>query len=387
MTKQPSKIPSFHAGGYKKNWYGREFEYESFSPAYLDRSYEREDKRIPMLLEEANRLLGELNAYSRLVPDVDFFIQMNVMNEAVKSSRIEGTRTEIDEAVLPEEEVSPEDRDDWSEVHNYIEAMNYAIGQLEKLPVSMRLLKQTHDILLSGSRGEEKQPGEVRSSQNWIGGATINGAAFVPPHPDEVPGLLSDLERYWHDTSTTIPTLVKIAICHYQFETIHPLLDGNGRIGRLLITLQLIERGYLARPTLYLSDFFEKHKGEYYDALTLVRNNDDIDQWVRFFLSGVIDTAARSRERFEQIVELRKQYEQKIVGFGQRAEPGQKLLLHLFSQPAIQVKQAAQYLDVTYNTANTLINQFQEAGILEEITGYSRNRVFVMREYVKLFKD
>ena len=377
----------YSSGGYQTHWYGKSYEYESFLPTKIDRPYHWKDDRIPLLLEETNRLLGELNAYSRLVPDVNFFIQMHVVNEAVKSSRIEGTRTEIDEAVLPEEEIAPEKRDDWTEVQNYIAAMNYAIEQLQHLPVSMRLLKEAHKILLSGTRGEDKLPGQVRVSQNWIGGATIESASFIPPHQDEVLELLSDLEQFWHRRSLNIPILIKVAMSHYQFETIHPFLDGNGRIGRLLITLQLIERGILNQPTLYLSDFFEKNKGDYYDALTVVREKHDMDQWISFFLSGVIDTATKSRERFEKIVSLRTQYEQKIMGLGRRAKTGQRLLLHLFSNPAIQTKEAASYLEVTYNTANALVAQFQKLSILKEVTGYSRNRVFVMQEYLKLFKS
>lgn len=385
MNKLETKY-KYRSGKYKKHWRGKHYEYESFSPSKINQPYYWEDDRIPMLLEQTNRLLGELNAYSRLVPDVDFFIQMHVMNEAVKSSRIEGTRTEIDEAVLPEEEIAPHKKDDWTEVRNYIKAMNYSIEQLENLPVSMRLLKKAHEILITNTRGEDKLPGQIRVSQNWIGGATIESASFIPPHQNELPELLSDLEKFWHNKSINIPVLIKVAMNHYQFETIHPFLDGNGRIGRLMITLQLIERGFLNRPTLYLSDFFEKHKGDYYDSLTIVREKNDMDQWIVFFLSGIIDTATKSRERFEKIVDLRTKYEQRIMELGRRAKTGQKMLLYLFSNPAIQAKEAASYLDVAYNTANDLISQFQNLGILKEVTGYSRNRVFIMQEYLELFK-
>lgn len=378
---------AFKAGSYRKHWYRKEYEYESFCPSHINKFYHWKDKRISLLLEKANRFLGELNAYSQLVPDVDFFIQMHVTNEAVKSSRIEGTRTEIDEVILPKKEISPERRDDWIEVRNYINSMNYAIGQLDKLPVSMRLIKEIHNILMRGVRGEKKQRGEVRKSQNWIGGATIESASFVPPHQTEVANLLSDLEKFWHNESLRLPILVKVAISHYQFETIHPFLDGNGRIGRLIITLQLIEKNILDYPTLYISDFFERNKGDYYDSLTLVRAKDDMDQWIRFFLWGVIITAEKSRKRFEKIIALRKKYEKKIIEFGRRAKIGQHLLLHLFSNPAIQIKEVEKYLGVAYNTANTLIKQFQEAGILTEITGYSRNRVFTLHEYLDLFKE
>lgn len=374
-------IEDFKAGSYKKG-----FEYQYFLPQKINHSFVWTDEGINDLLEKASFKLGELNSFSRLVPDTDMFIIMHIFKEAVVSSRIEGTQTNIEEAFVDEKDINPEKRDDWKEVNNYVTAMNNAIEELKSLPLSNRLIKNTHKILLSSGRGDRKTPGEFRTSQNWIGGATLSDAVFIPPAHTELQDLLSDLEFFLNNKDIKIPHLVRIAIGHYQFETIHPFLDGNGRIGRLLITLYLVASGILEKPLLYLSDFFEKNKTLYYDNLTFVRTKDDLAQWLKFFLTGVIVTAENSVETLRKIIELKSDIEkEKIMGLGKRSKQALDLFHHLFRKPVVTVSDAQKMTGLSPKAANELVRIFVELKILRETTGYQRNRVFVFDEYMRMF--
>lgn len=374
------KFETFKAGA----WTPR-YQYKSFEPVLVDHAWIWEDPTINALLESANRALGELNAFSLIVPDIDLFIEMHVVKEAQTSSRIEGTQTGMDEALMTEDQIQPEKRDDWREVRNYVDAVNGAIAELQTLPLSNRLLRKTHEILMRGVRGENKQPGEFRISQNWIGGSSLMDAVFIPPHPDGVPALMSDLEKFWHDESITVPNLIRLAISHYQFETIHPFLDGNGRIGRLLVPLYLVSNGLLAKPSLYLSDFFERNRASYYDALMRVRVSNDMIHWVRFFLQGVAETATKGRNVFKEILALRTDAVHKLLSLGKRAPNAKQALNLLYRRPMLSATDLEHGLGVSHPTANALLRDFIRLGILREITGAARHRLYVFETYLELF--
>jgi Fic family protein len=376
----------FISGQYKTYFYKKEFEYNSFVPSLLNKSFYWENKKIDILLEEANELLGRLDSCALLVPDINSYIRMHITKEATISTRIEGTKTDIDEAVLQKKDISPEKRNDWIEVQNYITAINYSIRQLEKLPLSMRLLKDTHKFLLQDVRGQERLPGEIRTTQNWIG-ENIKNAYFVPPHPEILPDLLSDLEKFWYNEDILVPRLIKVALTHYQFETIHPFCDGNGRIGRLLITLQLINYKILRKPILYISDYFEKNKGLYYDALTITRQTNNIEQWIIFFLSGIINSSKKGAETFEKIIKLRLRYEDIIRNFGRQAPIGQKLLIYLFSHPIIDIPLISKRLNIVYNTSSSIIKKMVAANMLRPIKTNLNKNLFVLYEYFNLYRE
>ncbi|MBN1698231.1 MAG: Fic family protein [Spirochaetales bacterium] len=371
----------FMAGIYKKA-----DNYRYFMPEKINRAFIWTDTMLNEILEKASLKLGELNSFSRLVPDTDMFILMYIVKEAVISSRIEGTRTNIEEAFAEESDIDPEKRDDWKEVKNYVNAMNQAINDLEKLPLSNRLIRKTHEILLSGSRGETKTPGEFRKSQNWIGGVSLGDAVFIPPSHIELPELLSDFEKFLHNSDIHVPHLVKIAIAHYQFETIHPFLDGNGRIGRLLITLYLVANGILEKPLLYLSDFFNKNKTLYYDNLTFVRTKNDLNQWIRFFLTGVIDTAENGVATLRKIIALKETIEHDhIMKMGKRLQTGLALLHGILRQPLVSAKDVQEMTRLSPKAANDIIDIFIEKNILVETTGYRRNRSYLFESYIRMF--
>lgn len=363
----------------------QQYQYKSFSPTPINCEWQWLDPQLNTLLERASRALAELNALSLMVPDVDLFIRMHIAKEANTSSRIEGTQTQMDEALMRKEQIAPEKRDDWQEVQNYIEAINTAVEDLKQLPLSIRVLKQTHAVLMQGVRGDHKMPGDFRTSQNWIGGSNLNNAVFVPPHPSEVPDLMGDLEKFWHNEQVQVPDLIRIALSHYQFETIHPFLDGNGRIGRLLITLYLVDKGLLHKPALYLSDFFERNRGAYYDALTVVRSSNDLLHWLRFFLTAVVETATSSKNTFMAIMTLRHEVEHQILTLGKRAENAKKLLLHLYQRPMVSIGDVAGLLEVTHQSATALVKQLESLNILVETTGYGRNRLYLFQRYFELF--
>ncbi|MDP2041846.1 MAG: Fic family protein [Algoriphagus sp.] len=379
-------LKEFKAG----KWIKR-LEYQSFSPEKINEEWLIADPALMTLLSKADRNLGKLDAFSDLIPDIDFFIKMHITKEATVSSKIEGTQTSFQEALVKEQDLDPERRNDWNEVHAYIDAMNQAMEEMQRLPISTRLIRQTHETLLQGVRGKEKLPGEFRSSQNWIG-PSLKHAIFVPPTHDEIPELMSDLEHFIHsdqnDPPSHVPHLVKIALIHYQFETIHPFLDGNGRIGRLLITLYLLDKGLLQKPTLYLSEFFERNRRDYYDNLMRVREKNDLRTWLEFFLVGVIETTESSISTFQKIIALRDRIElTQLIRLGKKQQDAKRLINELYKQPIVDTAYVSERLEIHASTANRLIKDFLDMGILEELTGYKRNRIFAFSEYMNLFNQ
>lgn len=374
-------ILDFTAGSYIQK-----YDYKSFSPTAINHAWEIADGEIQQLLSDADRAIGELNAFSQLIPSANLFISMHITKEATQSSRIEGTSMNMEEALLNEGDIGPEKKDDWVEVQNYIKAINKAIDKLPALPLSNRLLRYTHKVLMQGVRGKTKLPGKFRNSQNWIG-VSLKNAVFIPPHQDEIDDLMSDLEKFLHNDELYIPHLIKIAIAHYQFETIHPFLDGNGRLGRLMISLYLASSGLLHKPALYLSDYFERNKTEYVDRLMAVREANKIKEWLVFFLYGVRETAESSIQVFKDIIRLKKTLEREVLPrfTTRRQENAQQLMTRLYQNPVLNIKYVANVLNLETNTASALVNDFVKYGVLYELTGNKRNRVFIFKDYVAIF--
>jgi Fic family protein len=374
-------MKDFKSGTYINQGY-----YKSFQPNFINRKWQIDNMELIDLLGSANREVGKLDMYSEYVPNIDLFISMHVLKEATQSSKIEGTQTNIEEALLDKEDVPLDKRDDWEEVQSYIEAMNFAVEKLKTLPFSSRLIRDTHKILLQGVRGTHKLPGRFRNSQNWIGGASIQDATFIPPVDSTIPELMSDIEHFIHNSEHPFPEILRIALVHYQFETIHPFLDGNGRVGRLLITLYLVNKGILKKPILYLSDFFEKHRSHYYDNLMAAREKNDITQWFKFFLVGVIETAKKSISTFDKILKLQKSSEAKIQSLGSRAGNAQKVMSYMLQRPIIDAQKIAEICEISPASAYKLISDIEKLEIIKEITGAKRGKTYVYEEYLELFK-
>lgn len=374
-------MKNYESGNYQNQGY-----YKSFQPSFINTQLLLDDMELQSLLSQADRHLGRLDMYSEYIPNIDLFISMHVVKEATQSSKIEGTQTNIEEALMDEEDIVLDKRDDWEEIQNYIQAMQTAIKQLETLPFSSRLIKETHKTLLQGVRGKNKMPGEFRTSQNWIGGASINDATFIPPVHTSIAELMGDLEKFAHNEEYYFPDLLKIALIHYQFETVHPFLDGNGRVGRLLITLYLVDKTILKKPILYLSDFFEKNRQLYYDNLMNVRTKNDLKQWFKFFLVGVIETAKKGISTFDAILKLKKEIEESAQQIGKRSTSILKILDYLYQKPILDAQKAAEITNVSVSTAYKIIEEMVALNILKEITGGKRGKIYTFDKYIKLFQ-
>jgi Fic family protein len=348
----------------------------------------RVEGELQALLSQADRALGRLDGSIQTLPHPDLFVAMYVRKEAVLSSQIEGTQSSLQDVLAAEARVFAPDRpSDVDEVFNYVAAMNHGLERLQALPVSVRLIREIHERLLAGVRGQHLTPGATRTSQNWIGpaGCTLAEATFVPPPPHEVPRLLGELERFLHDESP-LPLLIRIGLAHAQFETIHPFLDGNGRIGRLLITLLLCEKSVLQKPVLYLSHYFKGHRQQYYDRLQAVRDQGAWEPWLAFFLRGVVEVSQQATETARRILLLRERHRQIITDeFGRAAGNGHRVLEHLYRHPIVAVAEVRELIQTSNPPANNLVRQFVTHGVLHEITGQKRNRRFMYRDYVDLF--
>ncbi len=377
------KLEEFKSGEYK-NGEG----YKAFYPSKINYNWGWEDTKLDNLLSEANRQLGELSAYSELIPNVDLYIKMHVKIEANKSSRIEGTKTTIEEDLLDYYDVNPEKRDDWQEVQNYVKATNYGIERVKSgFPVCNRLIREIHNILLTSVRGENKTPGEFRKSQNWIGGTMPSNAKYVPPLASDVEDCLADLEKFVNNDNVDTPKLVKIAMIHYQFETIHPFLDGNGRVGRLIIPLYLQSQGMLANHCFYISYFFEKYRDLYYEKLNNVRINNDIIGWINFFLEAVIETSKAAKEKFKKVVELTKKVDDKIMNLNVKYDNAKKVINHFYDEPTATRKDIMESLNIPASTLKGVISELCKSDLLVETTGYSRNQSFTFKKYVNIFLE
>ncbi len=377
------RLEDFISGEYKQ-----QFKYKSFMPSRINCEFTWDNPDINVLLEQANAELSKLNLMSKFIPNINLFISMYFNKEAIFSTKIEGTKTEMDELLNDDYSSIKEIRNDKKEVQNYINALNYAIDRLNDLPISNRLLKEIHKILMAGVRGENKYPGEFRITQNWIGGSSLINAFYIPPHQDDIETLMADLENFIHNNVIRVPHLIKIAIIHYQFETIHPFCDGNGRLGRLLIILYLINFKLLDKPILYLSYFFEKHKPSYYDYLNNVRKNNDMISWILFFLDGVIKMSKQAKDTLNKINNLKQDIDDIIKNNIKRNTKNMfKVLDYIFKKPIVNADELIKNLNLNKMTTYNIIYKLESLNILQEISGRERNKVYRFGKYLDLFGE
>ncbi|WP_026072846.1 Fic family protein [Nodosilinea nodulosa] len=365
--------------------------YKAFIPSPLPPTPEViMDQEMWNLLSQADRALGRLDGATDALPNPDLFVFMYVRKEAVLSSQIEGTQASlIDVLEFESQALEPDNPQDVVEVVNYISAINYGLERLKELPVSLRLIREIHQELMKGVRGAERNPGEFRRSQNWIGsaGCSLAEATYVPPPPHEMIQSLNNLEDFLHSPQP-MPTLIKVGLAHAQFETIHPFLDGNGRTGRLLITFLLCEQNILQRPLLYISYYFKKNRAEYYDRLQAVRDIGNWEGWLKFFLRGVYEVAQEAAATARKIVNLKEEHRQLVLNeMGRRSGNAIALLESLYFRPIFNVEHAEAITNLSYQNANTLIRDLSDIGLLEEITGQKRNRAFSYAPYLAVFQD
>ncbi len=380
-------MESSRAGRYIKQIEG----YEAFIPTPLPPEPEIVmDPEMWELLSQADRALGRLDGATDALPNPDLFVFMYVRKEAVLSSQIEGTQASlIDILEFESQSLEPDNPQDVAEVVNYIAAIKHGLESLSTLPVSLRLIREIHEVLLTDVRGAERNPGEFRKSQNWIGpsGCTLTDATYVPPPPHDMMQALDNLEKFLH-SSEPMPTLIKVGLAHAQFETIHPFLDGNGRTGRLLITFLLCEQNILKRPLLYISYFFKRYRSEYYDRLQAIRDSGDWEGWLKFFLRGVYEVAQEATATARKIVSMKEEHRLLLIDkMGQRSGNAIALLESLYFKPIFTVEHAEAVVGVSYTNANKLIKDLCDIGILKEITGQKRNRAFAYDPYLQVFQD
>ena len=371
------------AGEYIKNLSG-EMAYRSFRPASLPPVLDMDEEMIRTLVQ-ATKALAALDALSSNIPNMNLFVSMYVRKEALLSSQIEGTQATLEDVLDPLIERNA--NQNVADVINYIRATEYALNRLHTLPLCNRLIKETHAVLMEGVRGQEKSPGEFRASQNWIGaaGSTLKTARYIPPCPEDMVEAMSDLEKYIH-AEDSLDVLIQAALIHYQFETIHPFLDGNGRVGRLLITLFLIERGALQTPALYISFYLKKNRIEYYDRMSEVRNKNNYEQWVKFFLRAVQASAEDASETIRELASLHNRNMAVIDGMGRAAKTAKALFAYLEQNPIIDIGKTAEALGLSFSTVSGAVKRLEEKGILIQTNNAGRNRVFAYQEYLGILR-